>query len=113
MAPLQVLMNFKFFLFFKSFTTINSYHSNANLNSLDAIDLIVFIFMSSVSQRGNEKICEEIVACLFGDPTKPIANEPKKKNLKNQSGKLIWFTKIDGLQGLLGLNLFVKKWQDE
>ncbi len=24
--------------FFKSFTTINSYHSNANLNSLDAIE---------------------------------------------------------------------------
>jgi hypothetical protein len=38
--------------------------------------------MGSVSQSGNEKICEEIVACPFGDPTKPIANEPKKK-LKN------------------------------
>ncbi len=37
----------------------------------------------------------------------------QKKNLKIQSGKLIWFTKIDGLQSLLGLNLFVKGWQDE
>ncbi len=37
----------------------------------------------------------------------------KKLNLKNQSGKVIWFTKIDGLQGLLGLNLFVKAWWDE
>jgi len=46
------------------------------------LDLFVFIFMGSVSQSGNEKICEEIVACPFGDPTKPIANEPKKK-LKN------------------------------
>jgi hypothetical protein len=36
-----------------------------------------------------------------------------KKHLKNQNGKLIWFTRIDGLQGLLGLNLFVKGWQDE
>jgi hypothetical protein len=35
--------------------------------------------MGSVSQRGNEKICEEIVACSFGDPTKPTPNEPKKR----------------------------------
>jgi hypothetical protein len=85
MAPLQVLMNFKFCLLFKSFTTINSYHSNANLNSLDAIlDLIVLISMGSVSERGNEKICEKIVACPFGDPTKPTTNEPQKTLKKSK-----------------------------
>jgi hypothetical protein len=42
----------------------------------------VFIYVGSVSQSGNEKICEEIVACPFGDPTKPTANEPKKKKKK-------------------------------
>jgi hypothetical protein len=88
------------------------------------LNLIVFISMGSVSQRGNEKICEKIVACPFedlpqGPPPPPPPKKKKKKdnfkkiffkklNLKNQSGKVIWFTKIDGLQGLLGLNLFVK-----
>jgi hypothetical protein len=46
---------------------------------------------------------------IFG----PMNPKKNKKNFKNQNGKLIWFTRIDGLQGLLGLNLFVRGWQDE
>jgi len=33
----------------------------------------------------------------FKDPIKSTINEPKKKNSKHQSGKLIGFTKINGL----------------
>jgi hypothetical protein len=42
------------------------------------LDFILLISIVSVSEKGNEKICEKIVACPFGDLTKPTANEPKK-----------------------------------
>jgi hypothetical protein len=35
--------------------------------------------MGSVSQRGNEKICEKIVACPFEDLTKPPPQKKRKK----------------------------------
>lgn len=87
-----LLTNFKFNLFFKSFIAIDL-HSNANVNfnpnatkltlSPNMImDLIGFISMGRTYQKGNERVCEEIIACLFGDLTKPIINEPKKKKFK-------------------------------
>jgi hypothetical protein len=57
--------------------------------------------------KGKWKGCEEIVACFSKDPIKPTINEPKKKKFESQNVKLIWFTKINGLQRSFSLNLFV------
>jgi hypothetical protein len=92
MVPFKVLTNFKFNLFFKSFIATDLC-SNANVNfnpnatkltlSPNMImDFIGFICMGRAFQKGNERVCEEIVACPFGDLTEPIVNEPKKKKLK-------------------------------
>jgi hypothetical protein len=89
MVPFEVLTNFKFNLFFKSFIVTDLF-SNANVNfnpnatkltlSPNMImDLIGFISMGKAFQKGNEKVCEEIVACLFGNLIEPIVNERKKK----------------------------------
>jgi hypothetical protein len=45
------------------------------------MDLIGFISMGRAFQKGNERVCEEIVACHFGDLIEPIVNEPKRKKL--------------------------------
>jgi hypothetical protein len=67
----------------------------------------VSIFVGSGILKGKWKGCEKIVACFSRDPIKPTINEPKKKRFESQYVKLIWFTKINGLQGSFGLSLFV------
>ncbi len=91
MVPFEVLTNFEFNFFFKSFIAIDLF-SNANVNFNPNVkkltlspnmimDLIGFISMGRAFQKGNERVCEEIVACHFGDLIEPIVNEPKRKKL--------------------------------
>jgi hypothetical protein len=40
----------------------------------------MFVSIGSPFRKGNEKVCEEIDICIFGNPTKPTASEPKEKN---------------------------------
>lgn len=94
----QVSTNFKFCFFFKSIATTNPSCCNAKLNSPNAtkfilspnviLGLIESIFMSSASQKGKEKVCEEIVACPFKDPIKFTINEPKKKKIKTSKWEI-------------------------
>jgi hypothetical protein len=46
------------------------------------------LFLWVAFQKGNEKVCEEIVAYPFGDPTKPIGSELKKKKLKKSKWEI-------------------------
>jgi hypothetical protein len=67
------------------------------------LSLIASIYVASAFWKGKEKDCEEIVACLFKNPTKHIVSELKKKKIKKLEweinkvyqdrwvAKLIWF----------------------
>ncbi len=87
-----------FVLFFKSVATTNPFRCNAKLNSPNATKFILspnvilgltkFVFMSGTSQKGNEKVCEKIVACPFKDPIKSTINEPKKKKIKTSKWEI-------------------------
>ncbi len=44
--------------------------------------------MGRAFQKGNERVCEEIVAYPFGDLIKLIVNEPKKKKLKKSEWEI-------------------------
>ncbi len=77
------------------------------------LSLIASIYVGSAFRKGKEKDHEEIAACLSRNPIKHIVSELKKKKFKKLEWEINKVTKIDGLQGLFGLNLYVKGWQDE
>jgi hypothetical protein len=52
------------------------------------LGLTEFVFMSSTSHQGKEKVCEEIVACPFKDPIKSTINELKKKKFKTSKWEI-------------------------
>ncbi len=52
------------------------------------MDLIGFISMGRAFQKGSERVCEEIVACPFGDLIETIVNEPRKEKLKKSKQEI-------------------------
>lgn len=106
-------MNLKFCLFLGFSATIDHFCNNANLNYPNAIEptllpnvissLIAYFFWVVHFERFVRKLFHTLLEILLNSR---LMNQ-KRKNSKKLSGKFIKFTKIDGPQGLFGLNLFV------
>jgi hypothetical protein len=62
--------------------------------------------VGSASWKEKEKVCEEIVACPFGDSKKFIVSEPKKKALRKLKWEINRVYQYRCVARLFGLNLF-------
>jgi len=73
----------------------------------------MFVFVGSASWKEKEKVCEEIVACPFGDSKTLIVSEPKKKALRKFKLEINRVSQNRCVARLFGLILFGVDEDDE